>query len=136
MLYKIRHLKFLPFWSKGVIYGFINKAQANALLERQPSGTFLIRFSEGNAGQFAIAYRKDGQIHHYLMTDEDQKKTFPDFLAERTSFDVLLRVTTDMQTGTSSVTHCAKYVIVEEFQPVKGRKEIIKVTAGYDEFVK
>jgi len=71
------------------------------------------------------------------MTDDDQKKSLPDFLNERISFEVLLRVSTDLTTGVSTLTHCPKYVLIEEFQPnSKGKKETTKVTAGYEQYVK
>lgn len=41
-----------------VIYGFITKREAAELLRPHGEGTFVIRFSEKNAGQFAIAYVK------------------------------------------------------------------------------
>jgi hypothetical protein len=118
-----------------IIYGFISKQDSNSLLQNQLSGTFVIRFSEGNAGQFAIAYRKENQILHYLMSDEDQKKSMTEFLSERSSFEVLLRVTTNMETGASTLQHCPKSAIIEEFQPTR-KKDSVKSTAGYEQFVK
>lgn len=40
---------------QGLIFGFISKEAAQDLLRGRPVGTFLIRFSEQSAGQFAVA---------------------------------------------------------------------------------
>lgn len=37
-------------------HGFLSSTEAEKLLEAQPPGTFLIRFSKSKAGSFAIAY--------------------------------------------------------------------------------
>jgi hypothetical protein len=48
-----RHVNSL--WFHGLIYGFITKEECKAALAGEEIGTFLIRFSESYAGQFAIA---------------------------------------------------------------------------------
>jgi hypothetical protein len=79
------------------IYGLISKPDCNRLLENEPVGTFLIRFSDSNAGALAIAYTtgeaKD-KVRHYMVKPEDisANKTLPDFIKERTSFVYLVRV--------------------------------------------
>lgn len=136
VLYKIRHHRFLPFWVRGVLYGFLSKRDTCLLLQNQPPGTFLIRFSDSNPGELAIAYRRDAQIHHYLLSAEDQKKPLIDFLAERESFSILLRVQTDPSTGEAHIQPVPKHAVIEEFQPAKARKDPVKTTAGYEPFVK
>jgi hypothetical protein len=63
VLHKIRHQRHLSMlWLKGLIYGFIAKEEAEELLKYEEPGTFLIRFSDRIAGQFAVAYVK--VLHH------------------------------------------------------------------------
>lgn len=62
-----RHISTL--WQNGIIYGFMNRDDVNAALVNQDSGTFIIRFSERNPGQFGIAYcsvEHPVRIKHYL----------------------------------------------------------------------
>ncbi len=69
------------------------------------------------------------------MSDDDQKKSLPEFLSERSSFELLLRISTDMATGLCTLQHCPKHAIIEEFQPSR-RKDPVKSTVGYEQFVK
>eukprot|EP01088_Endostelium_zonatum_P005615 TRINITY_DN1736_c0_g2_i2.p1 TRINITY_DN1736_c0_g2~~TRINITY_DN1736_c0_g2_i2.p1 ORF type:complete len:110 (-),score=22.23 TRINITY_DN1736_c0_g2_i2:80-409(-) len=61
------------------------------VLHDQPPGTFLIRFSQTSAGQFALAYveydARTGMVNtkHSLVKSEDisSNKKLPDFLREK-----------------------------------------------------
>lgn len=54
------------------VYGFIKKEEANQLLEGHPVRTFLVRFSESHAGQFAISYINNSrELKQYLVRPEE-----------------------------------------------------------------
>jgi hypothetical protein len=85
-----------------LIYGFITKEETNEFLRDQEVGTFLIRFSESFAGQFAIGYVSDDPsdpVKHYLVRAEDAgtQKTLPDFLREKSQFRFLCQL--DLASG-------------------------------------
>ena len=44
-------------WKKKYLVGFISRLDANALLEKSPEGTFLLRFSESVSGGVTIGYK-------------------------------------------------------------------------------
>ncbi|XP_060751097.1 signal transducer and activator of transcription 6 isoform X2 [Tachysurus vachellii] len=44
------------YWSDGLILGFIGKQHLHVILQNQPSGTFLLRFSDSEIGGITIAY--------------------------------------------------------------------------------
>ncbi len=81
-----RHIGSL--WNAGLLLGFVNRQDVNNALHGREPGTFLVRFSERHAGQFAIAYvgyEMPRKVKHYLVQPTDTasaKKTLPDFLAE------------------------------------------------------
>jgi len=82
-------------WLKGLIFGFISKEEAEEILQKQPQGTFLLRFSERSAGQFAVAYVKPVvDVKHYLIKNEDTQgpnKTLADFLKSHENFAYILQ---------------------------------------------
>ncbi|EFA82265.1 signal transducer and activator of transcription family protein [Heterostelium album PN500] len=92
-----RHISTL--WQEGIIYGYMGRQEVNDALTNQDPGTFIIRFSERNPGQFGIAYigmEVPHRIKHYLVQPNDTaaaKKTFPDFLAEHPQFINILQWT-------------------------------------------
>ncbi|KAM6977775.1 signal transducer and activator of transcription 5B-like [Aplochiton taeniatus] len=49
-----KHLK--PYWSDGLIFGFIGKQHLHLILKDRPNGTFLLRFSDSEIGGITIAY--------------------------------------------------------------------------------
>ncbi|XP_028264893.1 signal transducer and activator of transcription 6 isoform X2 [Parambassis ranga] len=49
-----KHLK--PYWSEGLIFGFIGKQHLHLILQDRPNGTFLLRFSDSEIGGITIAY--------------------------------------------------------------------------------
>lgn len=62
-------------WIKGMIYGFISRADADKLLASTQPGSFIIRFSETNAGQFVVVYKNsNGDSRHCLITEESEKR--------------------------------------------------------------
>ncbi|XP_066440546.1 signal transducer and activator of transcription 6 isoform X2 [Eleutherodactylus coqui] len=49
-----KHLK--EYWSNGLIMGFVSKQYVHKLLSGEPSGTFLLRFSDSEIGGITIAH--------------------------------------------------------------------------------
>lgn len=99
---KIRYQRHIgSLWQTGMLYGFMGRDEVNAALKDQESGTFILRFSERHAGQFAIAYighEHPPRIKHYLVQPNDTaaaKKTLPDFLEEHRQFLSILILTID-----------------------------------------
>lgn len=91
VLHKIRHQKPVPqMWEKGLLFGFISKEAAQLILKGHKAGTFLVRFSERSAGQFAVAYvDKKFEVKHYLIPNTTKKLS--DVIKAKSIFtDVLL----------------------------------------------
>jgi hypothetical protein len=54
--------------SRSWFHGFLTSEESAKLLELQPPGTFLVRFSKSRPGNFALAYvDKDRNIGHTLI---------------------------------------------------------------------
>lgn len=84
-LFRLRFQRgLLPLWLRGLVAGWLTRAEAEALLSTRSPGTFLVRFSEQAAGLLAIAYRADsGDCRHYLLHTQDlaARRSLADFLA-------------------------------------------------------
>ncbi|KAI5095631.1 signal transducer and activator of transcription 6, interleukin-4 induced [Silurus meridionalis] len=77
------------YWSDGLILGFIGKQHLHIILQDQPSGTFLLRFSDSEIGGITIAYvglsdfpsapHPDGYLPFKLTTvvDHPVNSSFP-----------------------------------------------------------
>ena len=85
-------------WFSGLLLGMVSKEDCNKELEKQRDGTFLVRFSVGNPGLFAIAFVYDDgrvgeRVKHYLVKPEDtgSQKSLPDFLREKAQLKYILR---------------------------------------------
>eukprot|EP01126_Amoeba_proteus_P035129 TRINITY_DN3530_c0_g1_i3.p1 TRINITY_DN3530_c0_g1~~TRINITY_DN3530_c0_g1_i3.p1 ORF type:complete len:133 (-),score=29.01 TRINITY_DN3530_c0_g1_i3:52-450(-) len=77
---------------------FITGAEANAQLQNEPIGTFLIRLSERMNGELVISYSHQSGIRHYLLQPDDtadKKKTLIDFLGHNPLFVELLQLSTN-----------------------------------------
>merc|ERR1711991_1161276 len=92
-----RHIGSL--WNAGLLMGFVSREDVARALNGRAPGTFLVRFSERHAGQFAVAYvgydagGGGRRVKHYLVQPTDtasSKKTLPDFLSECPQFEHLL----------------------------------------------
>eukprot|EP01112_Ceratiomyxa_fruticulosa_P021758 TRINITY_DN7779_c0_g1_i1.p1 TRINITY_DN7779_c0_g1~~TRINITY_DN7779_c0_g1_i1.p1 ORF type:complete len:658 (-),score=121.45 TRINITY_DN7779_c0_g1_i1:165-2138(-) len=122
-------------WQCGIIYGYMGRDDVNAALNNQEPGTFIIRFSERNPGQFGIAYtgtELPTRIKHYLVQPNDTaaaKKTFPDFLSECAQFVYLLQLTHDPVTGRPLFTKSHKDIALE---PYATRKAHSLPVGGYE----
>lgn len=95
VLHKIRHQKPIPeLWAKGHIFGFLSKEESSDILKEFSPGTFLVRFSERSAGQFAIAYvsldkeKQQNVVKHHLV--KPTVKKLQDFLREKDAFKTIL----------------------------------------------
>lgn len=90
-------------WTGGLLMGFADRQEVQSALHGREPGTFLIRFSERHAGQFAIAYvgfEIPRGVKHYLVQPTDTasaKKTLPDFLSECHQFQKVLELTNSPQ---------------------------------------
>jgi len=97
VLQKIRYCKFLlPMWNQGLVWGIIDKHEAEKQLKNFGVGTFLLRFSERQPGALAIAYKQSkSQCRHYLVKNTDitgQGRSLPNFIRESFSLLQFLRV--------------------------------------------
>jgi hypothetical protein len=101
--HKIRYSKHvLSLYLRGLLFGFIAKQEMEVALSGRPPGTFMIRFSERNAGSFSIAYVTQDvssghglvtMVRHYLVSSEDitQRKSLADFIYEAPALTHFLR---------------------------------------------
>jgi len=85
-------------WLNGLLFGIVSKEDCNRELDQQQDGTFIVRFSEGCPGLFAIAFVCDdetggGRVKHYLVRPEDtsSQKSLPDFLREKYQLKSILK---------------------------------------------
>jgi hypothetical protein len=72
-----------------LIYGFVTRDDVCNALQGHDNGTFMIRFSERHAGQFAISYVQGGLVKHYLVQATDTagaRKTLGDFVLEQAQY--------------------------------------------------
>ncbi len=73
-------------WLHGYIMGFVSKEASEALLIREPPGTFILRFSSQAPGSFAIAYTApEGK------SDVNMACSLDVFLGEKSFFSCLLQ---------------------------------------------
>jgi len=82
----------------------------------------------------AVAYVRENAIHHYLMTEEDQKKTLIEFLEERTMLKTVQKISYD-NNGVPSTTSYSKRALIEEFQNPKSKRKkenAIVIHDGYE----
>jgi len=96
VLQKIRYHKFLlPLWNQGLVWGIIDKKEAERQLKDYGAGTFLIRFSE-RPGSLAIAYKQNRtNCRNYLIKKSDtigKGKSLINFLIESVSLLQFLRI--------------------------------------------
>jgi len=137
-LEKIRHQKHMStLFLKGLLYGFISKAKAEALLQNRPDGTFLVRFSDRYPGRFAVAYNAQGKVKHYLVKPSDtagNKKTLVDFLKHIKSTKYILQLTPKVdEQGRQILEIHPKHEAFREFYT---EKDDLQTTQGdgYEEF--
>jgi len=129
-----RHI--LPLWQTGLIHGFLSREAVHDVLKDQDAGTFLVRFSERHAGQFAVAYRinaaEDEGVRHYLIQPDDttgNKKTLPDFLSEQTPFCYLLQIQTPNENGVKVYHKFRKDSVLETYL---SKRNALPPAVGYD----
>lgn len=137
---KIRFQRHLcSMYQSGYVYGFVNREFVQELLQDQPKGTFIIRFSERHPGTIAICYVIDdpdpkNRVRHYLITSEDvysAKKTLPDFLIEWNIFTAVIQVTREPN-GTIHHILVDKLEALDRYRIKKGGTSD-KKSGGYDQ---
>jgi len=81
VLRKVRHQQpFGTLWLKGLVYGFLTRAEAEYVLKGQPVGTFLIRFSLRVSGKIVITsvvHGVDGgpsKCQHFLVSPDKTER--------------------------------------------------------------
>ncbi|KAL6057136.1 SH2 domain-containing protein [Balamuthia mandrillaris] len=127
-----RHVGHL--WKDGLIFGFISKEDVERRLIMEQDGAFLVRFSQTQSGSFAVGYKHEGVVKHYLVKPEDTagpKKNLTDFLHSTNYFVFLLKVTADPD-GNPILTSCNKKTVLEKYLSQRPLVE----TAGYDDLPK
>lgn len=129
-----RHI--LPLWQTGLIHGFLSRDAVHQVLRNEDPGTFLVRFSERHAGQFAVAYRIDGnpdeRVRHYLVQPDDtagNKKTLPDFLSEQSAFCFLLSIGTENENGVKVYHKFRKESVLDSYL---SKRSALPPAVGYD----
>ncbi len=142
-MHRIRYQRHLcPLWHKGLLFGFIDRAQTETLLMSSGRvGAFLLRFSERVAGQFAVSYLVNVvdtmalAVRHYLVKDSDTagaKKTLPDFLREYKEFSLIVQLQRDAITGRRYAVLVDKHVALEEYY---SKKSLESAFDGYEETI-
>lgn len=140
VLHKLRHQRTLSsMWQNGLIYGFTSKDVVNNILQNKTSGSFLVRFSENNPGQFALGYVDTGQrVHHYLIKEEETsgKKTLATFLHESQQISKIIQVRYETSNGTFNSRLLDKYLALESYVGKKPpEQKIDQSSLGYDTFM-
>lgn len=111
-----RHVRAM--WQCGIIYGFMDREEAEYVQKGQPVGTFLIRFAESPPGRFDIVFVGYELTKHYLVKDEDikgAKRTFPDFLLSSGPLINLLRYSSNSVGEHPTFTLVPKNIILHPY---------------------
>mmetsp|Transcript_19515 Transcript_19515/g.33545 ORF Transcript_19515/g.33545 Transcript_19515/m.33545 type:complete len:693 (-) Transcript_19515:198-2276(-) len=119
---KIRFAKHLcDMWVDGLIAGFLNRTDVEALLADQIAGSFIVRLSDSSSGLFVISFvhedEGENKIKHYLVTPEDTstKKSLAEFMRLHPRLVYLLQVSCDSTNGTRTVTRVLKDTALHKF---------------------
>ena len=145
--HKIRYSKHvLALFLQGLLCGFIAKSEMELALSGRPPGTFMIRFSERNAGSFSIAYVSQdpnangaSMIRHYLVSHEDitQRKSLADFVGESPALTHFLRLVprSGFNLVVSPLGNPVEYEVREKHAALGdfyAKREAVQQTSGYD----
>jgi len=103
-LKKIRYQKHLQFlFVSGYLPAFVSSTDAEELLQNERKGTFLIRLSSSQNGEFAITYVSSKEkVRHYMIQPDDtadKKKTLVDFIGNISAFKTIFQMKIDNETG-------------------------------------
>lgn len=146
--HKIRYSKHvLALYLSGLLFGYIAKQEMEVALAGRPPGTFMIRFSERNAGSFSIAYVTQDtsgpsaapMVRHYLVSAEDitQRKSLADFIGDSPALTHFLRLIP--RSGFSLVPSPlglhVQYELAEKHQALQeyyAKRDPVVHTSGYD----
>ncbi len=139
LLHILRHQKPVPeLWVKGFIFGFVSKESAVEMLRGHPVGTFLIRFSEQSAGQFAVACVAKGKaagsaptVKHHLVPQSTKKLS--DYIMSKESFKSVLLCNVEFRVD--SYAAMAKGTMSKEgaFAEFSSKKDGAPRLEGYDD---
>ncbi|EDV28348.1 uncharacterized protein TRIADDRAFT_53912 [Trichoplax adhaerens] len=65
-------------WKEGNIIGFISKAEAESILQSEPIGTCLIRFSEKSPGNLTVPYKDAQNLIRWTKPENSSKRSWID----------------------------------------------------------
>lgn len=136
-LRKIRFAKHLcDMWNEGAIAGFLNRVDAERLLQNEPIGAFMIRFSDSADGSFVISFvlDEDGAktIKHYLVTEQDTstKKSLAEFVRSHPRLVYLVKVGVNSLTGLRSTSRELKDTALSKFY---GKGKVVATPSHYEQ---
>lgn len=139
VLHKLRYQRYMStLWIKGLLYGLLSREGVWRFLHDQPVGTFILRFSESNAGSIAIGYKAfDGTIKNYLMKHEDTSgnfKSVPDFIMQRPELLYALQYYGDDEFGSPQLNLVSKDKAFQSMYSFKMKVSVEVKGNPYDEF--
>lgn len=109
---------------KRLVYGFVSKDDAKQILQNEPEGTFMVRFSDSYSGKVALAYTKADEsgrvgVSHFLVDHEADPRPLPEFLLahEQHMISHLLRIPTDFSSSPFSSERLDKLQVLRPFAP-------------------
>jgi len=80
-------------WCSGCLLGLISKEDSETILGRSKPGSFLIRFSNTNAGVFAVAFTDTKRTVRHLLVQREwisKERSLADYLEEHPEYKYLL----------------------------------------------
>jgi len=114
-------------FENGYLACFITGRESEEQLKTEPTGTFLIRFSERLDGEFVISYTHQTGVRHYLIQPDDtadKKKTLIDFLGLNPLFVYILQVITQPSGKRVFYRHGKDKVLQKYYK--KAPKQVVK----------
>lgn len=97
-------------WCAGLLWCFISRQDAIALLSNEAPGTFIVRLPEANVGQFSIMYRARENLPPHAPVAEvlvppealGPHHTLPELLVAQDQLELALQVTVVTQASSTS----------------------------------
>jgi hypothetical protein len=136
-LRKIRFAKHLcEMWNEGAIAGFISRVDTERLLQNEPVGAFMVRFSDSADGSFVISFvlEEEGAktIKHYLVTEQDTstKKSLAEFVRAHPRLVYLIKVGVNSSTGLRSTSRELKDTALSKFY---GKGKVVATPSHYEQ---
>jgi hypothetical protein len=135
-LRKIRFAKHLcEMWNEGAIAGFVNRTDTERVLQAEPVGAFMVRFSDSTDGSFVISYVNEDEsgksIKHYLVTEQDTstKKSLAEFVRAHPRLVYLVKVGVHGNTGLRTTHRELKEAALSKYY---GKNKLVSVPSHYE----